>query len=114
MSWDIRAVDPGGDQVLLPEQHELRGGTYALGGTNEAWLNVTYNYGKHFNFGALDEVAVATAVPEMEQRASELARDTSECYWEPTEGNVRLALESMIALSALVLAECPQAVWRVS
>jgi len=27
---------------------DLRGGTYQLGGTRTAWLNITYNYSPYF------------------------------------------------------------------
>lgn len=46
MSFDIYLTDPvTKETILLDEPHFMRGGTYALGGTREAWLNITYNYG---------------------------------------------------------------------
>ena len=49
MSYDIYLVDPITRETLeLDEPHQMRGGTYAMGGTTEAHLNVTYNYGRHF------------------------------------------------------------------
>jgi hypothetical protein len=40
MSYDIRLIDPITKETLeLEEPHNLRGGTYAMGGTPEAWLN---------------------------------------------------------------------------
>ena len=39
------------------------GGTYALGGTTDCELNVTYNYSDKFNFRALDgKTAVETTL----------------------------------------------------
>ena len=47
MSWDIYLKDPVSKEVItLPFEHHMYGGTYRIGGTNELWLNVTYNYGK--------------------------------------------------------------------
>lgn len=43
MSWDICLNDEDGQPVEV-EQHE-EGGTFALGGTTRAELNITYNYG---------------------------------------------------------------------
>ena len=48
MSYDIRIKRQDGTVVELKERHAITGGTYVLGGTTEAWLNVTYNYGRIF------------------------------------------------------------------
>ena len=46
MSYDIRLTDPvTGETLQLDSPHEMRGGTYQHGGTADAWLNITYNYG---------------------------------------------------------------------
>jgi len=45
MSYDIHLNDPVTKQILkLDEPHFVRCGTYAVGGTKELWLNITYNY----------------------------------------------------------------------
>ena len=49
MSYDIRIKRHDGTAVQLRERHNCTGGTYALGGTREAWLNVTYNYSSIFH-----------------------------------------------------------------
>ncbi len=50
MSYDIELVDPvTKEPVELDEPHHMRGGTYAIGGTPHAHLNVTYNYGGIFS-----------------------------------------------------------------
>ena len=47
MSYDISLREPvSGEQVYFDEPHQMNGGTYALGGTTEAWLNITYNYAR--------------------------------------------------------------------
>ena len=49
MSYDIRLCDPVTHEALQTDvPHDMRGGTYAMGGTTGLWLNVTYNYGKHY------------------------------------------------------------------
>ena len=49
MSYDINLCDPVTHDVLeLDDPHDMRGGTYAMGGTREAHLNVTYNYAGQF------------------------------------------------------------------
>lgn len=110
MSWDLYLVDAKSQETLqLPEKHHITGGTYAVGGIRDAWLNVTYNYGVHFNFGGLDGMTGAESVPTMEPAAARLDTDVDPDYWKPTEGNVRRALENCIALATA----CPQGVWRV-
>ena len=45
MSYDISLKDPvTGDTVHFDVPHQMAGGTYIVGGTTEAWLNITYNY----------------------------------------------------------------------
>lgn len=45
MSYDIYLTDPVTHEPLeLEATHHMRGGTYAMSGTTEAWLNITYNY----------------------------------------------------------------------
>ena len=54
MSWDVTLNDPvTGNTLLLDEPHQMRGGTYAIGGTRECWLNVTWNYSNYY-FEAAD------------------------------------------------------------
>ena len=49
MSYDISLKDPVTKETIeVKDAHFMQGGTYALGGTKELWLNVTYNYGRIF------------------------------------------------------------------
>ena len=49
MSYDISLKDPVTKKTIeLNEPHFMRGGTYAIGGTKELWINVTYNYGPYY------------------------------------------------------------------
>lgn len=45
MSYDISLRDPvTKETVHFDSSHQMAGGTFAVGGTTEAWLNITYNY----------------------------------------------------------------------
>ena len=45
MSYDITLNDPvTKEPIQLDAPHQMQGGTYAVGGTTEAWLNITWNY----------------------------------------------------------------------
>ena len=49
MSYDISLRDPVTGQTLqLDAPHHMRGGTYQVGGTTDAHLNVTWNYARHY------------------------------------------------------------------
>lgn len=50
MSYDISLCDPvTKDTLEINEPHFMRGGTYAVGGTTQLWLNVTYNYANYYH-----------------------------------------------------------------
>ena len=49
MSYDIQLKDPVTNETLHSDViHDMRGGTYAIGGTTELWLNITYNYASYY------------------------------------------------------------------
>ncbi|MBO6269175.1 MAG: hypothetical protein J6N19_08565 [Clostridium sp.] len=55
MSYDISLKDPATKKTIeLNEPHFMQGGTYAMGGTKELWLNITYNY-SHYYYEATDK-----------------------------------------------------------
>ena len=49
MSYDISLVDPVTRETLtMDAPHQMRGGTYAIEGTDEMWVNITYNYARWY------------------------------------------------------------------
>lgn len=49
MSYDIYLRDRvTKETVHFDTPHQMAGGTYAVGGTTEAWLNITYNYSQWY------------------------------------------------------------------
>lgn len=49
MSYDIYLKDPVTKEVIeFDEPHQMKGGMFAVGGTREAWLNITYNYANYY------------------------------------------------------------------
>lgn len=117
MSYDIELQDPITKETLqLDAPHHMRGGTYAVGGTTEARLNVTYNYALHFRkvFGegetgirCLYGMTGAESIKVLENAIAELGDDTDENYWKPTEGNAKRALTQLLALAKMR----PDGVW---
>ena len=54
MSYDIYIEDENGETITVAERHQLRGGTYCVGGSEKLHLNITYNYAPYY-FTAFDE-----------------------------------------------------------
>lgn len=115
MSYDINLCDPVTHDVLeLDDPHDMRGGTYAMGGTREAHLNITYNYGAAFR-RVLGEGGIRTiygmtgaeSIPVLEAAAARLADDATGNYWDATDGNAKRALLQLVALAKLR----PDGVW---
>jgi hypothetical protein len=115
MSYDIRLIDPVTCNPLeLDEPHHMRGGTYAVGGTRFAELNITYNYAKHFDgFGTegirtIYGMTGAESIPHLERVISSLGDDVDADYWKPTEGNAKRALSQLLALAKMR----PDGIWE--
>lgn len=114
MSYDIYLNEPDGDVCQL-EKHGITGGTSQMGGTNDAWLNVTYNYAKHFYKHVDSEKGIRwlygktgkETIARLNLAIDELGQDESDDYWEATEGNARKAL---LGLRAFAVAR-PDGVW---
>jgi len=116
MSYDIDLNDPiTGNVIEFDTPHQLRGGTYRVGGSNNASLNITYNYSR-FYYNVLDEdkgiraiygMTGADSIPVLEAAISLLGDDVSEDYWDATEGNAKSALLKLVALAKMR----PDGVW---
>ncbi len=115
MSYDIELIDPvTKEPVELNEPHHMRGGTYALGGSTRAHLNVTYNYAVIFHrvlgsegIRTIYGMTGAESIPLLEGAATQLGNDVDPDYWKATEGNAKRALLQLAALAKMR----PDAVW---
>lgn len=109
MSYDIHLSDPITKEcICFDEPHLIKGGTYATGGTQEAWINITYNYGNHYSriFGKkgiriIYGLTGAEAIPILKQAIAQLGDDISDDYWESTEGNAKRPLYGLLAFAQL-------------
>jgi len=113
MSYDISLCDKNGPCQL--DHHNIQGGTYQAGGSNDAWLNVTYNYSPHFH-RTMGEKGIRSiygktggeSIPILESAIAELRDDVTLDYWESTEGNAKIALRGL-----LVFAKArPDGIWE--
>ena len=103
VSWWIRLVGEDGECVQV--ENHAEGGTYCVGGTNEADLNVTYNYGGRFSECGLEvhtgrgnfhrqKAKDVTAL--LESAVQKLGTECHPDYWEPTPGNAGRALSILL------------------
>jgi hypothetical protein len=99
---------------MLDNNHQMKGGTYCLGGTAEAWLNITYNYYKIF-YEKMGKKGIRTiygmsgvdSIPILQKAIDQLKDDVDEDYWKPTEGNVKRSLIQLLTLAKLR----PDGIW---
>lgn len=110
MSYDILLVTPDREPVELSVPHDLRGGTYAQGGTTEAWLNVTYNYSDHFyrvmgerGIRSIYGLTAEDSIPVLALAIEALGTDEDPDYWKSTEGNARRALVNLHAIATAAI-----------
>ena len=133
MSYDISLVDPVTKKTLVTDTpHQMRGGTYAIGGTDEMWLSVTYNYGrwyrKDYAFGengirSINGLSGAESIPVLKKAITGLEESKEELpeeeinqcleqgvsgYWMPTKENAIRPLYQLLAMAQMR----PDGVWE--
>lgn len=126
MSYDIYLRKSDGDVFHFDGKHQMAGGTYALGGTTRAWLNVTYNYSRWyrrddvFPNGAgiycLQDKAVKESIPilqnaihTLETLNEELTEEEirhyrfqgADGYWMPTRENAINSLRQLLTMAEM-------------
>lgn len=122
MSWWVYLEGEDGAVQVAPH---MEGGTVEIGGTQDASMNVTYNYGEVFRLVWPSNLGNSGALKEMidgrtgRESAPVLAVAVAKCgnaspyredYWAPTIGNAKRALEVLLAWAR----QHPEATWRVS
>ena len=137
MSYDITLTDPVTKKIIqFDSAHDMRGGTYVLGGTPEAWLNITYNYADWYYkpgvFGPTKEkskgiraiygLSGAESIPVLQKAISALQAMTEDIsdenrrqceeqgatgYWMPTRENAIKPLYQLLAMAKMR----PDGVW---
>ena len=115
MSYDLGLKDPKtGLACVLNEPHQMRGGTYQLGGCPTAEFNITYNYSPFF-YRVFGDLGIRTlygmtgeeSIPLLEAGMAQLGDDVYPDYWTATEGNAKKALTCLLALAK----QCPDGIW---
>ncbi len=138
MSYDISLVEPvSRETIQFDTPYQMKGGTYAIGGTAEAWLNITWNYARWYrkdgvfpNNGedrsgirSIYDMTGADSIPVLQHAISELEGTTEnlsqkeieshkahgvEGYWLPTRENAIKPLYQILAMAKMR----PDGVWE--
>lgn len=118
MSYDIYLKEPvTGETIQFDTKHQMKGGMYQIGGTNEAWLNVTYNYSNYYyreNVFGKDGIRTiygksgAESIPILEKAVANLGDETDSDYWKSTEGNAKRPLMQLLAMAKMR----PDGIWE--
>lgn len=116
MSWWVSLVDADGKLVQVENFSE--GGTYAIGGSTEADLNITYNYspfyyeylskrkGLRWLHGKKAKKTITKLAAAVQLLGTERAAD----YWWKTKGNTGYALSILLRWAKAN----PEAIWNVN
>lgn len=116
MSWWISLEDEKGHYVFV--DHFFEGGTRNILGSDEASINVTYNYSKYYykwinkeeGIRWLDGKKAKDTIKVLHIAINNLSEEESDDYWEATEGNARKPLMRLLQWAN----ECPEGIWRVN
>ncbi len=114
MSYDVSLYQSDGS-VAQVDRHEAEGGTYVVGGTTDADLNITYNYSDVYELvgwsvNNLKERPAGDTIAEMERVLALLGVKRYPDYWAATPGNAGHAVSILLEWAK----RHPQAIWRVS
>lgn len=137
MGYDINLRDPVTKETLtMDAPHQIKGGTYAVGGTDKMWLSITYNYsrwyykdgvfqnedGKSQGIRTIYGKSGAESIPVLKTAISALENSTEDIseeerkeheeygatgYWMPTRENAIKPLYSLLAFAQMR----PDGVW---
>ncbi len=115
MSYDVGLYN-GGELVAVSRHSE--GGTYVVGGTDGAELNVTYNYCGYYRefldtgdgLYWLHGKKAKDTVIRLEGAVAALGTERDRDYWKATLGNAGYALSILLGWAK----QHPDAVWSVS
>ncbi len=99
MSWWVGLEEKDTERILQVKPFE-EGGTYCLGGTDQADLNITYNYGRIYHrvideengLWTLNGLPAQAALDLLEPAILQLEDGKDSDYWAATDGNAKRPL----------------------
>ena len=90
------------DECCLVQKHS-EGGTYVIGGTDEADMSVTWNYlgltyeAMGIEFKSMRNLTGAQSIPLLEKGVAALGTERSDDYWAATPGNAGAMLAVLLS-----------------
>jgi len=92
MSWDVTLMK---DDLPVTVELHTEGGTQAIGGTTDAWLNVTYNYSPYYykyldndkSLNWLNGRKASDCIEQLQAAVMNLGTVRDPDYWKATPGN---------------------------
>lgn len=116
MSWDVSLECSECHRPVELDEAHTEGGTYCVGGTTAADLNVTYNYSTHFRehlhpdgLAWLDGKPASETIDALAAAVEALGTVRDKDYWAPTPGNAGYALSILLRWARM----SPEAVFVV-
>jgi len=122
VSYNVELQDPVTRNVLEVEKpHYMKGDKYDPEGSTRLELGVTWNYSGHIcrvfgtvmqgihSLSSLYGMTGAESIPVLKAAIALLGDEVNEDYWQATEGNVKQALNHLLAMAQMR----PDGVWRV-
>lgn len=136
MSYDISLIDPVSKETIhFDSPHQMSGGNYCVGGTTEAWLNITYNYARWYYkdcvfpdkgedrngirsiygmSGAESISVLENAIKTLEEMTEDLTEEEikkyeggRDSYWTPTRENAIKPIYQLLAMAKMR----PDGIW---
>ena len=116
MSHWVYLFDKNGGPLKVDNHSE--GGTYAIGGSDDAELNVTYNYGRLYHeqlnkdsgLRWLDGKKAKDCIKVLEKAVNALGIERDNDYWKATPGNAGYALSILLGWAK----QHPKGIFEVS
>lgn len=112
MSYDVSLLSRATGDVLEMAEPFVDGGTYAVGGTTECYLNITYNYSRVYGtlVRDLDGKGVHETIADLRAFVAQYQDELPDRdYWAPTPGNAAKAIRRLLSFATAH----PDGVWRV-
>lgn len=109
MSYDVSLEHPKTGKYAEVELFS-EGGTYAVGGSREASLNVTYNYCRHYEFKTLNHMPASETIKSLKDAVEKLGTQKDNDYWNSTPGNCGHACNILLVWAE----QYPDYIWRVN
>lgn len=132
MSYDIYLLNPVTKETIkFDKPYDIQGGTYTIGGTSEAWLNITYNYSKWYyrrgifartkkdseGIRTIYGLSGAESIPILDRAIKKLESipwkvpksmlEKDNGYWTPTKENAIKPLYQLKTMAEM----CPDGIW---